>query len=328
MMWKPRRFDLWGCLLTAALAQSPATPPGEPSYRDIVNEFADSPDGAINHMLSLPHDIVAGEVQAAARSDSDWTFEALDRALLMHGDAAITLTLKHGADAGRQLALADELASAAARKPGNEWFVHRWYKAFTGRVDAPAVQQHWHQQPWYRAAGAVDRGRELEAAAAAFGARIDTTVYEPSEFLQAIPLFEQGLAEHLSVAAVHLGRIQMLRDNQREATRLFEIGAHDRASRVNRYLAELFLGSLFERDGISASAEAHYRTAVTALPRAQSGRFALAALLSRTGHDADARLAIADARTPPFYDPWWSYFHGTAREHQIIFAELHSEVCR
>jgi hypothetical protein len=120
----------------------------------------------------------------------------------------------------------------------------------------------------------------------------------------------------------------MLRGKDGEAKRLFESATRDAASPVTRYLAELFLGSMFERDRIFASAEAHYRAAHAALPRAQSGRFALAALLARTGRDADARLAIADAGVTPFYDPWWSYFHSTARDNAYIFAELHSEVCR
>ena len=307
---------------------APAAPTSQDGYRAAVDAFATSPNAAITQMLALPRDAVASSVHDAARDGCGWTPDALDRALLMHSDAAISMAIDHNPDAGRHLLLADELASAAARKPGNEWFVHRWYKAFTARVNAPGIVEHWHQQPWYRDAGAVDRGRELEVSAAAFNARVDNTVYEPAELLQATQLFEKALAAHFTVAALHLGRIQMLRDKEGEATRLFEIAARDPASRVNRYLGELFLGSLFERDNVLASAEAHYRAAVTALPRAQSGRFALAALLSRTGRDADARLAIADPAATPFFDPWWSYFHGTGREQAYIFSELHSEVCR
>jgi tetratricopeptide (TPR) repeat protein len=325
MTWKPAHLALLACLLAAGLAPAPLRQPG---YRDVVEEFAERPDGAIAHMLALPADTVAGGVHEATRSGNDWTLDALDRALLMHGDAAIAMTLSHHPDAGRQVALADELASAAAGRPGNAWFAHRWYKAFTARVKAAVVEAHWQRQPWYQAALAIDRGRELETIAAAAEGHPDATVYNPSPFAQAAPLFEKGLAAQLPVAALHLGRIEMLRDDVGEATRLFEIAAHDPASRVNRYLAELFLGSLFERDTIFAAAEAHYKAAVAALPRAQSGRFALAALQSRIGRDADARVAVGSGGTPPSYDPWRSYFHGTAREHAFIFWELRSEVCR
>ncbi len=325
MIGKPQLWA-WACFLAVVFGQP--LPVSSSAYRDVVDLFATAPDDATARMLALPHDEVAKGVELATRANTDWTADALDRALLMHGDAAIALALNNSPDAARHLSIADALAMTAARKAGNEWFVHRWYKAFTARVKSSAIEDHWHQQPWYHAAGAVDRGRELEASAAGSASRPDTTVYDTSEFFEATSLFERGLSEHLLIAAVHLGRIQMLRGKDGEAKRLFESATRDATSPVTRYLAELFLGSMFERDRIFPSAEAHYKAARAALPRAQSGRFALAALLARTGRDADARRAIADAGATPFYDPWWSYFHSTARENAYIFAELHSEVCR
>jgi hypothetical protein len=322
----PRASSIAGVLVTAVLQATPPARPAAAAYGDVVEQFASSPNDAIARVLAMPAADVDRAVHDASQPDSGWSADALDRALLMHGDAAITLALDHRPEADRQQSLADEIATAAARQTGNEWFVHRWYKAFTARFPSPVVDQHWRQQPWFRAAAAVDRGLELESHAAKFEAPTEAVTYNPPEYRQAIPLFEQGLAGHFAVAAVHLGRIQMLRGNDAEATRLLEAGAHDPASRVNRYLAELFLGSLFERDAILASAEAHYRAALAALPRGQAGRFALAALLARRGHETDARLALADAAPAPFYDPWWSYFHGA--QHAFIFSELHSEVCR
>lgn len=327
-MWKSGDFRLWTCVVgCAAGALIGAAPQTEGDYRAAVEQFAHAPSDAITRMLAMPADAVAESVRQATRTGTDWKADELDRALLMHGDAAITLSLAHSPDADRQVAMAGEIAAAAAGLAGNEWFVHRWYKAFTARVSAPTLADRWRQQPWYRVASGIDRGRVLEASAAGYGARLDTTVFEPSEFVEATSLFERGLAAHLTVAAVHLGHIQMLRGNDREAKRLFELAAGDKGSRVNRYLGELFLGSMLERDD-TLIAERHYRAALAALPHAQSGRFALAALLASTGRDAGARRSVDTAGAPPSFDPWWSYFHFTARDHALVFAELHSEVCQ
>jgi Flp pilus assembly protein TadD len=146
--------------------------------------------------------------------------------------------------------------------------------------------------------------------------------------LQAIPLFEQGIAWHLPVAALHLGRIQMLRGRDEDARRMFLIAAGDESFRANRYLAHLFLGSIDERQHNTGGAEDHYRKALATLPGAQSARLALAALLARFGHLDEARRAIADAGPSVVYDPWWSFFRITPRERSFTLAELRAEVCR
>src|SRR5262249_18326277 len=149
----------------------------------------------------------------------------------------------------------------------------------------------------------------------------------PSQHLQAIPLFERAIVAQLPVAAVHLGRIQMLRGHDNDAQRLFLTASNDESSRVNRYLAHLFLGSIEERQYNAGGAEDHYRKALAILSGAQSARLALAALLARFGHLDDARRAITDAGPATVYDPWWSYFRITPRERALMLAELHAEVC-
>jgi hypothetical protein len=325
-MWKSGNVGMWKCAALMASVSLIAASNGADDYSSVVEQFATSPNAAVEKMLAMPRDEVERGVHEAARADSGWTTDAIDRALLMHGDAILMLT-KDRRDTGLQLTLADELALAAARRPGNEWFVHRWFKAVTAKAAAKVLEAHWRQQGWFQTATIVDRARELELDGDNVELRVDTEVYDPTPFRQAIPLLEQGVAAHFSVAAVHLGRIQMLRGNETDARRLLASAARDETSRVTRYLANLFLGSMDERE-YTPAAEDHYRRALEALPRAQSGRLALSALLARTGRDADARRAITDSGPSPFYDPWWSYFRGTARDSVFILAELHAEVCR
>jgi predicted Zn-dependent protease len=96
---------------------------------------------------------------------------------------------------------------------------------------------------------------------------------------------------------------------------------------VTRYLAELFLGAMDERQSDTEEAAARYRDAVLSLPHAQSGRLALASLLARTGHASEARRALADAGSSRTPDPWSTYFFNRGEEASVL-AELHAEVCR
>jgi len=304
------------------------TPAQGTSYRDVVEQFATQPDAAIGAMLAMPAGDVDRGVEEATRPGGDWTVEAVDRALLMHGDAAIVLAHDRATSLTTHLGYADALATAAAQRRGNEYFVHRWCKAFTAQVPATAIETHWRQHKWFETAAGIDRARELERDGAAVTLPVDITIYDPAPFRQAIPLLERGVADGFSVAAVHLGRIQMLRGNDTEARRLLVSAARDQTSRVNRYLANLLLGSLDERDGAPMGTETYYRAAHEALPGAQSGRLALSAFLERAGRGAEARQVMAEASAIPAYDPWWSYSRVTSRDRATVLSELHAEVSR
>jgi tetratricopeptide (TPR) repeat protein len=324
----PSLIRIPAAIVAAALLQTPAAafPAARATYRALIQQFATSPSAAVERTLAAPYDEIACAVRDAAREDSGWTAEALDRVLLQ-GDTAIALAHDRHRESMRQMELAAELAVAAARLPGNEWFVHRWYRAVTARADAKALELPWHQQTWYRAAAGVDRARELETEAGRALVSPGREAYDLRAFKQAIPLLEQGVAAHLPVAALHLGRIQMLRGNDSEARRHFDTAANDQTSRVTRYLAKLFLGAMDERQSDAEGAAACYREAVASLPDAQSGRLALASLLAHSGHTDEARRALANAGSSKTHDPWSTYFF-SSREEASILAELHAEVCR
>ena len=211
------------------------------------------------------------------------------------------------------------LTTAASHDSESTWFVHQWYTAITAAFDhdarVGALRDQWRQQPWYRLATALDRGRVLERdgslrPSGAARRDIDTEIYDATEFSTATPYFEQARAGGLILAAVHLGRMQMLRGHDADARRLFMMAAGQSHSRGTRYLANLFLGSMDERDGRAGSAEWRYRATLAELPAAQSGRLALASLLARSGRAADARWLTESGSRPAVYDPWWSICSG------------------
>jgi hypothetical protein len=321
-------IGLAACALIAALAPAaPAAAPLKGGYLEIVDQFASAPTDAVERLLALPPAQLALSVRGAARTESGWTPEALDRALVMHGEALVTLARDRRSDMSQQLGLAEELATAAARHAGNQWFVHRWYRAYLPTVDAKEAAARWLQQPWYGAAAAVDRARELETLGGQRTLRVDLPTYEPAEFREAIPLLEQGVAAGLPVAALHLGRIRLLAGSDLAAKRLFDVAANDPSSRVNRYLGHLFLGALAERED-APTAERHYRAALDVQPRAQSARLALSSFLAHDNRMGEARRVNADTGTQPSFDPWWSYFHAAAQDPEMMRAELQSEVYR
>lgn len=329
MMSTRSMMGLLACGLVVALAQgaAPAAAPLKGGYLEIVDQFASAPTDAVERLLALPPEQLALSVRDAARTESGWTPEALDRALVMHGDALVTLARERRDDTSQQLALAEELANAAARHAGNEWFVHRWYKAYLPQLEAKDAAARWMQQPWYRVAAGVDRARELETLGGQRTLRPDLPTYEPAEYRDATALLEQGVAAGLPVAALHLGRIRLLAGSDASARQLLDVAASDASSRVNRYLANLFLGALAERNDPQA-AEKYYRAALDVQPHAQSARLALSSFLAHDNRIEEARRVNADTGTQPSFDPWWSYFHAASGDPEMMLAELHSEVCR
>ncbi|HEX6465121.1 MAG TPA: hypothetical protein VFZ98_11725 [Vicinamibacterales bacterium] len=314
------------------------------SYRDIAEEFRSSPDAAIGHMLDLPDEAVAQGIDDAVRVDSGWPLASRGAALLMHTDAGLFFQSRDQSIAFIHVDRALELADALARDPESAWFVHQWFSVVSLAIknDARAREliNRWHAQPWYAATAAMDRGLTLESNGSLLGStspthRPDVESYEPDAFKQAVPFYRQANEAHLEIAAVHLGRIEMLRGHDDEARRLFAQAADNSHWRTTRYLANLFLGSMDERDNDRPLAERRYRMAVAALEKAQSGHLALAAFLSHTGRSAEATRVLADgssgAPSPLTFDPWQSYLYpywDRRGGSKMILTELHVAVGR
>jgi hypothetical protein len=320
----------------AAVAVAGFASQGAPDYRAIVHEYQTSPNTAVERILAMPQPDVVRAVRDAVRDTGRFTPADYAAALVMHGDIAIYFVQQHDPRAGSALDIADELASAAAREHGHAWFVHRWYSGFTAALKtdprAKGLREHWRSHEWYRLTSALDHAIEYErdgtGVVQGLGPRghpgVDREVYDAPTFRNAVPLLHQALDGGVIAAAVHLGRIQMLRGYETEARTLFALAAADQHSRIDRYLGNLFLGAIEERDGRPDVPEMRYRAASTALPGAQSGRLALASLLARYGRAVEAaRLFSADEERASRFDPWWSFL---SVEVASILAEVHAEV--
>jgi tetratricopeptide (TPR) repeat protein len=320
-------------LCFTALRAQTASPP---SYRHVVESFLTTPNAAIEQMLAMDATELARAVHDASGADSGWSSETLEAAMLMHTDAAIGIGGDDPEKAWANIQLAQALSDGIVRDPENTWFVHQWYTvvtaAFQHDARAGAMRERWRQQGWYHTAAAMDRARFLEGGGAMPNTETpsqapDVEIYDALHFRLAVPYFEEALAGDVLAAAVHLGRIQMLRGHDAEARRLFDRAAGASHTRTTVYLANLFLGSMDERDGHPDAAQRRYRTALAALPRAQSGHMALTALLARGGRSDEARVVLAELYSKaPKFDPWWTYLPPDTRDFAMVLAELHAEI--
>ena len=340
----PGKATWWLAAVAVLLAGLGAPNPGTQTYREIVEEFRANPDRGVEQVLELPDDAIAGGIEEAVHAGSEWSPQARGAALLLHTDAALFLLARDRSKAWIHLDRAQTLADALALDPESAWFVHQWFVvlAVVLRDDVRTRQlvERWHAASWYPATVALDRGLDLESVGSVMGSLMPTRgtemeVYDPDAFRQAEPYFRQAIAAHLEIAAVHLGRIKMVRGRNREARELFEQAAGTSHWRTTTYLANLFLGSLEEHDGQQPQAERRYKAAVQLIGTAQTGRLALAALLGRIGRGAEAARVLAESPGDPTsllgFDPWWSYLYPYGDRRfgiRMMLSELHVAVAR
>jgi tetratricopeptide (TPR) repeat protein len=131
-------------------------------------------------------------------------------------------------------------------------------------------------------------------------------------------------------AMVRLGAMQLRRRSLPDALRNLE-----RAEALTRdpyviFLARYFKGQAFERQRQPERAEAAYRGAVAAVPKAQSATLALASLVFRNGSRAEAQRLVRDmlAADPPPLDPWRAYIHADDRFWPQLVGRLRAEILK
>ena len=110
-------------------------------------------------------------------------------------------------------------------------------------------------------------------------------------------------------ASLHLGRVQMLRGNEKEALRLLQ-GVNGASDASAAYLAALFIGAIHERSKRLDVAEEMYRKAIKGLPSGHSGHVALSQVLQRLGRGDESRAVLTRLVSMPrdaATDPWWWY---------------------
>jgi hypothetical protein len=92
------------------------------------------------------------------------------------------------------------------------------------------------------------------------------------------------------------------------------------------YLSRFYLGQMARRP---SDAEAAYRAALTAVPRAQSASFALALLLAKRGVRSEGAALIDESlQQPHAIDPWRSYADADDRFWPMHIAALREAIAR
>jgi hypothetical protein len=318
--------------LPAARAQDDARDP----YSAIVDQYRSDPERAIEQATALSPAEFTGAPPRAGSEASDPTSAYLQAAMLMHLEAALVLAKRNDGRAGAHILAGQELGQTLGRTPDHAWFVHRWYRIlttlFTSSARTTAIRRN--ALPSNQAIASFETGLWLESQAMKpprLFPGLQARTYDSPELGRAVSNFESAASAGVLVAALHAGRLRMLRGDDTLARRLFEQAA-TATTPSTRYLAHLFLGSMDERDGDVASAERHYLAASSAFPYAQSGRLALGALLARSGRTREAATVVG--RTPPgnlerlFFDPWWLYMPADPFDPSSTMTGMYAEVQR
>ncbi len=306
-------------------------------YRDLAGLYRTAPDEAVARLVHL-----APAARAAAMK-GEWTWDDLAAAAMLETDAGVT-SVRPGDSAGAPYLDSAErlLLRGLQAAPQQIAFVLRWYRGvaavlrLNGALTAAQAidRRRWdlamHQPQFGRALDVLASGIASEYAGCVDG---NTSKGDPRQFASAAHDFTEALKidPGLLEAALHLGRIRMLEGDAAEARAAFQRAASS-PSRSTAYLANLFLGSLAERNSAWDEAERHYRDAQSILPVGQAAALSLAALLDRRGFADDSAEAIASMfeRTAlrQIADPWWAYFNALGRDPDVILRALRTEVSR
>ena len=298
------------------------------AYRALVADYRGNGPAEVEQAGNASRDAMEAAVDTALSPASDWTWEELRGAVMLHSEVALrALKSKDARAADFHLQAAQRLLDRTVRlSRAQEDFAWRWYMVIPHTIkqfgDADLAKQFENYASakfsQNRARQAFLRGLSLEyrgsreARIAAPGESMAASASKlRGDWLAAAALFTEALREDPSLyaAALHLGRLRMLQGQRLEAATRFRAALADSNPAV-AYLAALFLGSLEEREGRFEAAEALYRSAVARLPYGQSAWLALAELLSRTGREREAREALATLVLrpgAPLTEPMWAY---------------------
>ena len=303
-------------------------------YAAIVEQYRSDPNRAIEQATALSPAAFSAAPSRAGAEQSHWTFADVQAAMLMHLEAALVLNKRGDVRAWAHIRTGQDLGQTLGRSPDHAWFVHRWHtivaRLFAGSVRFTPVRRS--TLPWKAAIASFEAGLRFEYRALKpprLFPGLDARTYDPPDLGRALSNFESAASEGLLVAALHAGRLRMLRGDDTRARRLFK-QALKSSTPSTCYLAHLFLGAMDERDQEVASAEHHYLGASSILPYAQSGRVALASLLARSGRGKEAAIVVS--RMPPgnlerlSFDPWWLYFPPDPFEPAATLTGMYAEV--
>jgi tetratricopeptide (TPR) repeat protein len=219
---------------------------------------------------------------------------------------------------------------------------HAWQMAALGVVGHAQDYEFLIGSPWDARANTKDEIKHLEHTIARFpkdrrlllaqGIAAELRLYPRATntgIKEAREIFG-NLKEDANVGAearMRLGAI-LVRARQAEAALpLLTAAADATPDPFVKYLANYFAGEALGQLGERERAEAAYRRALDAVPRAQSASFALSALLGLRGARAEAASLISQAiATPIVPDPWRAYGSGDDRFWPLRIAALRDKI--
>ena len=313
-------------------------------YRALVDEYRNDGTPQIQQLLGDVQDDV--EREAGAALSSNWSWEELRAAAMLHSETALLAPKnRDGRAASLHINIAQKfLDRVIERSRPQKDFAIRWYstvprllRMFDGGGLADRVAAYGDAK-WGRDPGRASytRGLGFEATAAREG--VISEPDEPTVFsgniriegylVPAAEAFADALKQdpELRCAALHLGRIRLLQRQDDEAAKLLRTALDDVDPAV-AYLAALFLGSIEERNQRYDGAEKLYRDALRRMPLGQSAPLALSELLSRTGRETEAREVLAaHFKLVRIVEPLWVYNADSNDELGTRFALLRMEV--
>ena len=131
-------------------------------------------------------------------------------------------------------------------------------------------------------------------------------------------------------ATMRLGELRMRQRRLPDALKSFESAETLTRDPYVVFLARYFTAKVYERQKQTGNAEAAYRGAVAAIPHAQSGTIALAALVFRDGRRAESYHLVRDmlAADPVPLDPWRAYVHADDRFWPRLIGRLRAEILK
>ncbi len=336
------------CAVVMTVGAGPQLPPAgqaAATYRQLVGDYRHQNAASLPRAGALTETEIRAFVDDAlnARDTSPpWTRDDLHAAAMLHTDACLWL-LESGRTAAAlaHLNAAVRLVEGATlRDRSSGPFANLWYPSVSAmlmKAGAPVWGSDLtkRSQPVLgssaaEAAFAQGLGREIMACEVNPGVPVDGFGLRQSPPLRAAAAgFEEALGRDASLhkAALHLGRTRLLMGALDDARRWLEAATRSPLA-SDRYLALLYLGSIEEQEGRVEQAEARYRAATAAFAWGQSGRLALARLLSRTNREAEARAVVSTmleqgGRT---VDPLWTYLARPASEPGAILHLLRAEI--
>ena len=312
-------------------------------YRGLIAQYRGGQLDVVRSIANMPPSHLEGVFDVIFGPDppeGQWTPAELRAAILLHGDAALSIVGSDQQRAGFHVAYVNQMF----RKLGLGYrdLAVSWPVALAGVMRArgqlaPAesvlamARRQVSNAPEVLFASALTA--ELQASYAATAGGSGTPLQRRTGWLTSADAWLQqtlSLDRSDTSARLHLGRVQMLRQQHAPALETLSALLSDQQQTGVRYLAELFSGAVHDRVGRFTMAEHHYRRATELIPSAPAARVALTELMQRRGRMDEAheffRRSIEQAGSES--DPWWYYLHEPPRQAEQHWVALRLTVQR